>query len=110
MKKPNLPLIEFLIPLVLTVFFLLTGNSVYSQETEFKKTSVKTGIGIGLNEGKREIGMGLVYSVGWQKSLGKKNRLRINPNMLFGGFLPFAITDTRDQFYRITSLKYSCWK
>lgn len=25
--------------------------------------------------------------------------------MTFGGFLPIAITDTRDQFYRITSLE-----
>jgi hypothetical protein len=85
------------------VFSLLPGNPVYSQENDFKKTSVKTGIGIGINAGLRETGMGLVYSVGWQKSVGEKNKLRINPNLTLGGFLPLGITDTRDQFYRMTT-------
>ncbi len=49
------------------------------------------------------MGNGLVYSIGWQKSFGEKRRLRLNPNLTFGGFLPIAITDTRDQFYQITS-------
>ncbi|MBK0401502.1 hypothetical protein I5M27_00815 [Adhaeribacter sp. BT258] len=91
-----------LIPLLLVSLF--TGSEVYSQETEYKKSSIRTAIGIGINEGSREIGMGLIYSIGWQKSVGEKNKLRINPNMTIGGFLPIAITDTRDQFYRITSL------
>ncbi len=90
--------------LISTLTLLLTSNIVCSQETEFKNSSVKTSIGIGINEGYREIGMGLVYSIGWQKIIDKKNRLRINPNMIYGGFLPLAITDTRDQFYRITTL------
>ena len=90
--------------------FLLTGliillvtinNTAYSQ---FKNTSIRTGIGLGVNGGKREIGVGLIYSIGWQKSIGVKSKLRINPNMMLGGFSPIAITDTRDQFYRITSL------
>ena len=83
---------------------IITDNNVYSQEIEYKKSSIRTGIGIGINEGRREIGNGLVYTIGWQKSVGEKNKLRINPNMIFGGFLPIAVTDTRDQFYRISSL------
>ena len=83
---------------------LITGNKIYAQENEFKKSSIRTGIGIGMNEGHREIGNGLVYSIGWQKSFGERNKLRINPNLIIGGFLPIAITDTRDQFYRITNL------
>jgi len=82
----------------------LTGNKLYSQEPELKRSSIKIGAGVGMNEGENEIGNGIVYSVGWQKSFGKKNKLRINPNVLIGGFLPIGITDTRDQFYRITSL------
>lgn len=89
--------------LSLTVL-LLTGNNIYSQEIEFNKSSIRTGIGIATNEGQREIGNGLIYSIGWQKSYGKKNKIRLNPNMIFGGFLPIGITDTRDQFYRMTSL------
>lgn len=86
------------------ITLLLTGNNVYSQEIDFRKSSIRTGVGIGINEGQREIGNGLIYSIGWQKSFGKKNKVRINPNMTFGGFLPVAITDTRDQFYKITTL------
>lgn len=93
--------IRFLI-LVLVVF-LLTVNQLYAQEIEFRRSSIRTGIGIGFNEGKRETGMGLIYSIGWQKSFGEKNKLRVNPNIIMGGFLPIGITDTRDQFYRITS-------
>jgi len=107
MKKSSFPFINFLFPLAVAVFFLLSVNPLYSQETDFKKTSVKIGIGIGINEGLREMGMGLVYSVGWQKSVGEKNKVRINPNLTFGGFLPLAITDTRDQFYRMTTLGFN---
>lgn len=86
------------------IILLLAGNKLFSQEVEYKSSSIKTGIGIGINDGDRETGMGLIYSLGWQKSIDKKGRLRINPNVLFGGFMPLAITDTRDQFYRITTL------
>ena len=103
MKKSTFLLPACLFLKVLLVFSLLPGNPVYSQENDFNKTSVKTGIGIGINAGLRETGMGLVYSVGWQKSVGKKNKLRINPNLTLGGFLPLGITDTRDQFYRMTT-------
>jgi hypothetical protein len=86
------------------ITFLFIHNSSFAQEIEFKRSSIRTGIGIGFNEGQRESGLGLIYSVGWQKSFGKKDKLRLNPNMIIGGFSPIAITDTRDQFYRITSL------
>ncbi len=95
-------------PIVLLIgsflLVLITTNTVFSQEKEFTGNSIKIGLGIGLNEGKRESGLGLIYSIGWQKSMGEKNRLRINPNMLIGGFTPIGFTDTRDQFFRITSL------
>ncbi len=84
--------------------FLMIGNKGNTQEIEFKRSSIKTGIAIGINEGKRETGNGILYSIGWQKSIGEKKRARINPNLMIGGFSPVLITDTRDQFYRITSL------
>lgn len=86
------------------LFCVMLGNNLFSQEIEFKRSSIKTGIGIGMNVGLQEIGNGIVYSIGWQKSFGTKNKIRLNPNLTFGGFLPLAITDTRDQFYRITAL------
>jgi len=92
--------------MLIGLFILLfLGNNIYSQEIEFRKSSIKTSVGIGINEGQRETGIGLVYSVGWQKSYGKKSRLRLNPNMMFGSFRTYVIpTDTRDQLYKITSL------
>jgi hypothetical protein len=90
--------------LIALIVLLITVQNLYAQDIEFKKSTIKMGIGIGMNEGKREIGYGLVYTIGWQKSIGTKNKVRINPNITFGGFLPIVITDTRDQFYRISSL------
>ncbi len=94
----------FLKPATLLYILLFTNINIFAQEIEYKKGSIRTGIGVGINEGDREIGDGFVYSVGWQKSYGKKNKLRINPYVAFGGFFPFAITDTRDQFYKISNL------
>lgn len=95
--------IKFL--LLSLIILLLKGNNIYSQEIEFKNSSIKTGTGIGINEGQRETGIGLTYSIGWQKSYGEKNRLRLNPNIIFGSFRTYVIpTDTRDQFYKLTSL------
>lgn len=88
------------------LFLLLITSSLYSQETRNKRTSIITGIGIAINEGQREMGIGLLYSIGWQKSYGKKQRIQLNPILLLGGFttaLPIP-TDTRDQFYKISSL------
>ncbi|MBI9033411.1 MAG: hypothetical protein JEZ03_02960 [Bacteroidales bacterium] len=91
--------------LLLSLFFLLsTGNSIYSQEAEFKRHSINTDIGIGFNEGEREVGYGFLYSLGWQKSIGAKHKLRINPNITFGEFLSFLLIEARDHFYRTSSL------
>lgn len=92
--------------ILLTCLIILISivTKSYSQEIEIKRNSIKTGIGIGFNEGKREIGYGIIYSIGLQKSYGSQNRLRLNPNLIIGGFLPIIMTDTREQFYRITSL------
>lgn len=87
-----------------TALLILTLFTVKAQENEFTRSSIKTGIGIGFNDGEEESGFGLVYSIGYQKSFGEKERFRINPNLLIGGFSSYTITDTRDQFYRITSL------
>tara|TARA_R110001583_G_scaffold113965_2_gene264426 strand:+ start:3939 stop:4526 length:588 start_codon:yes stop_codon:yes gene_type:complete len=86
------------------LIILLIGINLYSQETELKRTSIRTGIGIAYNDGHWETGTGIIYSIGYQKSYGKNNRMRINPNLIFGGFRPFGITDTRDQYYRLTTL------
>ena len=88
----------------LLIVLLLITLKLNAQENEFTRSSIKTGIGIGIIEGIEESGLGFVYSVGYQKSFGEKERFRINPNLLYGGFTSIGITDTREQFIRITSI------
>ena len=88
----------------LLIVILLFSLKINAQENEFTRSSIKTGIGVGINDGIEESGLGFVYSVGYQKSFGKKEKFRINPNLLYGGFNSSGITDTREQFFRITSI------
>jgi len=92
-----------IIKTILTLLGLFLSIIAYCQNATFSKSALKLGVGIGFNEGKRENGMGTLFSFGYQKSFWKDNRLRINPNLTIGGFMPFIITDTRDQYYRITT-------
>ena len=89
----------------LPAFFILQTGTIFSQNLQFKRSSIKTGIGIGYNEGRDEMGLGLVYSIGWQKSYGTKNKFRINPNITCGNFSTRVITDVRDQLYKITTFE-----
>jgi len=94
--------------LLFLIFLVLNCPiSSFGQEDANGKSSIRTGLGLGINEGKREIGFGLLYSIGWQKSIGEKNRLRLNPNIVYGGFRPVIITDTRDQYYKASSLGFN---
>ncbi len=83
-------------------------QKLYPQETHSltskREKFIKTGIGIGVCEGRRETGIGILYSFGLQKSLGEKKKIRINPNLMIGGFSPFLGFDIDPQFFRITSL------
>ncbi|MBN1116644.1 MAG: hypothetical protein JXA77_05550 [Bacteroidales bacterium] len=85
----------------LLIFFCAFSFSSFSQELSDK--SIKVGAGLAINEGYREIGTGTVFQLGYQKQYWE-NRLRLNPYMLTGGFIPFGITDTPDQYFRITTL------
>ena len=92
-----------------TAFFLfiiisLSKKASSQQSVEYKRSSIRTYIGAGLNEGKRETGIGLVYSIGWQKANKRNNRLHINPQLTIGGFQPLFITDLGTQRTRITNL------
>ena len=44
--------------LYLSFFLSIMSNQSNAQETEFGRTSIRTGIGIGINDGKRETGRG----------------------------------------------------
>lgn len=75
--------------------FALYAHLCSAQNQAFKKKSLKTGIGVGYNEGETENGMRIIYSIGLQKTVGKKQRTRLNPNLMIGGFTPIGFTDAR---------------
>lgn len=79
-----------------------------AQDTLFSRQSIKAGIGLGINAGTVEDGFGVLYEIGYQKSYGKKQRVRLNSTLLLGGFSNIGISDIRDQYYRITSLGLNC--
>ncbi len=84
------------------LILLLTVN-YWGTCQEFSRSSLKTGVGFGINEGQYEIGVGGVVMLGYQKSYWN-DRLRISPNIVSGNFMALGITDVREQYYRLTSL------
>ncbi len=87
------------------MFFIILIPDIAGQQTS--GSSLKTTAGIAINEGSREIGVGGVVQISYQKVF-YKNRLRIGPGIMAGSFLPFGITDQRDQYYRVTSIGLNC--
>ena len=75
-----------------------------AQENTFSRNSIKTGVGIGFNEGANEEGLGTFSTIGLERSYGKQERIRINANILLGGFTSGGIDDGRENYYRNTSL------
>jgi hypothetical protein len=93
--------------LFIMIIVLFTFNlKVIGQE--YSDNSFTIGLGPGINEGLRETGMGGLVSIGYQRSFFN-DRFRVNPNITTGNFFPFGITDTRDQYYRVTSLGVNCY-
>ena len=81
----------------------LVTKSSDSLDTTIRRNAIKTGIGIGFNYGLREEGLGIIYTVGFQRSYGKKNRFRINPNATFGEFVGAGL-HIPEQYYSITAI------
>jgi hypothetical protein len=88
-----------------TMFLLCLISFVfgYSQENKFSRNSIKTGVGVGYNMGVKEDGLGTLSMIGYERSYGKKGRLRMNASLLIGGFTSYGISDSRDNYYRTTS-------
>ncbi|GAB3825384.1 hypothetical protein GCM10028895_34930 [Pontibacter rugosus] len=89
--------------LITFTFLLLTSWSIcYGQE--FSKSSLKYATGIGASMGKNAEGLGLVFSVGYQREIWK-DRLRLNPNMSFGYYSGKGISDAPDVYFNSVSLQ-----
>ncbi len=95
---------KYLFPLIsVLIFFNIKTNA-----QDYSAKSITTSIAHAINEGIQETGMGFLVSAGFQKSY-HNDRFRLNPYIMSGGFMPLFITDTRDQYYRITTLAVNCY-
>jgi hypothetical protein len=91
------------IKIKIAVCLLVMLFSAESFTQEYSRNSIRKSIVIAINNGDDEIGVGFISSTGYQRTIWKE-RARLSPYFLNGGFMPFGITDTRDQFYRVTQL------
>lgn len=69
-----------------------------SQGQGFTKNTIKLGIGPGVSMGRNTDGLGINFSVGYQREIWK-DRLRFNPNFSFGSYSSRFVMDARDQHF-----------
>ena len=81
---------------------LLGGMSSYGQD--FSKNNLFVGVGIGSSNNSRAHGLGINWSIGYQRDIWK-NRLRIVPSTSFGTYTNKRITDVPDAYYNSINLK-----
>lgn len=83
---------------------VLMGSSAKAQESDFSVHSIKLGLGFGANLGARMEGVGMNYSVGYQREIWR-DRLRFNPNFSIGHYSSWTISDARDEFFNVLNLE-----
>ena len=91
-----------LISRLILLLFLLAFGETYGQE--FSKSSIKIGLGAGVSSGYYMDGLGLVYTIGYQKEIWK-DRLRFNPNFSIGNYSSKMFSDGRDQCFNSINLE-----
>lgn len=89
--------------IVLISALLWPLHAAQAQQPAAQGRAIQAAAGLGIQEGKEEGGLGLVATLGYQKSLGAAARWRLNPQLVYGEFSSQSFTDSRDQFYRTTS-------
>jgi hypothetical protein len=82
----------------------VNSNGAYSQEMEYKEGSLRAAVALAINQTDEAAGYGILYAFGWQSSLGKKRKLRINPNLMIGEFSSLILENRRQSYYRTTEL------
>ena len=91
-----------LIPRQLLILILLPFSEAFGQE--FSKSSIKIGLGAGVSSGYYMDGLGLVYTIGYQKEIWK-DRFRLNPNLSIGNYSSKMFSDGRDQYFNSINLE-----
>ena len=82
----------------LILLSILLSLSVYGQTQEFSKNSIKVGLGLGASWGSNTVGLGFVYTIGYQREIWK-DRLRLNPTFSIGHYSSKFILDAPDQYF-----------
>lgn len=88
----------------LIFLYLCSTKFVFSQESPKKDNFINIGFGYGINDLVNKFGAGPTYKIGWQKTIGKKDRLRINPSFTFGQYSNKGVKDAGDNYYTANSL------
>lgn len=87
---------------LLLLAMLLGGMPSYGQD--FSKNTLFGGVGIGSSYNSRADGLGINWSIGYQRDIWK-NRLRIVPSISFGAYTNKGTTDVPDAYYNSVNLK-----
>jgi hypothetical protein len=87
---------------LLLLAILLGGIISYGQD--FSKNSLFGGVGIGSSNNSRADGLGINWSIGYQRDVWK-NRLRIVPSISFGIYNGNGTRDVPDVYYNSINLK-----
>lgn len=80
--------------LILILIFLISLQENIICQINSNK-AIKNGFGLGFLSGTNSELLGFVYSFGYQRDIWK-DRIRINPNINFGQYSTFIMTDVRD--------------
>lgn len=70
----------------------------------FTKNTLKLGFGAGVSMGQNTNGLGINYSIGYQRELWT-DRVRFNPNFSIGNFSSKHVMDARDQYFNSYTLE-----
>lgn len=91
---------------LLLILILLPFSDAFGQE--FSKSSIKVGLGAGVSSGYYMDGLGLVYTIGYQREIWK-DRFRFNPNFSIGNYSSKRFSDGRDQYFSSRNLEVNLY-
>lgn len=91
---------------LLFIYVLLSVMAYAQTQTPtFSKNALRYGLGAGLADTHKSTGVGLNFSVGYQRTV-INDRFRINPNFLYGYYNANLISDVPDQWFNSLNLQF----
>jgi hypothetical protein len=90
------------ISVTITLILLMSLHNLFGQG--FTKNTLKLGTGPGASMGVNNDGLGINFSIGYQREVWK-DRLRLNPNFSIGSYSSRFVMDARDQHFNSINLE-----